>query len=183
MSTTLIDNLSAEQAQRAVLAFFDSLPEDAWAQDSKPSPGRVVRAIERGESQLPDDNAETLRALRESVSGQSEIARFTLKQLHDIPEFSPLVESAIAEAAKPHMSALPPEAAYILVAVLAMAFNYTRTKKETVVRKEIRDGAEVETTTHSESSGGFNLLDAVAKGLPAVVDVLPKIIPGFLPKS
>jgi hypothetical protein len=170
-----IATLSDEQAQRALLAFFDSLPAELWPEGSPPSPGRVTRLVERAEEQMPAEAAAVTQALRDEAnrSAQAVAARWALQELAGNEEFRPLVEAAAEGARVPHMSPVPPEVGYIAIAVLAMACNYTRSWTRKTTTKEVKDGAEVEVSTETVSGFKFNLLDSVTTGLPALLKAIP----------
>jgi len=187
MSRTSVDSLSSDEAMRALAALFDGLPASAWLDEEKPSPLRVRKLVERLENEARfehDAGPQSLAIVRALQTGASpeasaEAARWVLQLFHDQPEFATLTEEAILSAKKPHMSPVPPEAAYLLLGLLAMAFKFRRARKseKTIVTKH---GKEKVTTTDEFS---FDLLKAVKEGLPRLSEFLPGRITSLFGKS
>jgi len=162
-----LDSLSPEELHRAMLALYDSLPASIWQTDGKPTPLRVQKTVERYAKELPADSLEVLNALQVSgnTSAKTATARWVLQKFYEEPAFAPLVEDAVAASKQAHMSPIPPEAVYIGIALVTMAFRFRRTRTD--------DGSG---KVASSSEWSFDPLTAVKEGLPVLAESLPRAI-------
>lgn len=181
MANVDLQSLSADQLRRALMAFFDSIPEDACPDGEKPSVLRIQNTVKRVEGQMDAPSSALIRAFRDAGNDEAkaETFRWMLGAFHEQPAYRELVEQAVASAQQPHMSPIPPEFAYLAIGLLAMAVKYKRT---TEVAQEVTtpDG---KTTTKVSSEASVDLLSAVKDGLPAIAGFLPKTITHLFAKG
>jgi hypothetical protein len=116
-----IDALSPEQAQAALLAFYERLPEDAWS-SSKPADVEMQGMADFLRKKAPPDVQAVLGSVMTSKDQQlrGAIAKIVLHQLDSIEPFQQYLREAVVEAGKPKMVALPVAmgATLVVIAVL-----------------------------------------------------------------
>lgn len=114
-----IASLSPEQAQRALIVFYDLLPADAWEGGAKPSAARLESVAERLQDDAPDDVRPVLDTLlAEGNEGEKgEMAKAVLAAFHERGELRAYVEQATKQARQPHMAPIP----LIVGAVIVMS--------------------------------------------------------------
>jgi hypothetical protein len=110
--------LTPDQAQRALLLFFDSLPREGWQGGKKPSPVGIETLANELQEKAPDEIRPLLRAIRaggdEPVN--AEVARQLLLRLARQGPLRPYLEMALGEAREPRLDPLPAIlGAYVLV--------------------------------------------------------------------
>jgi len=121
-----IDALSAEQAQDALLRFYQLLPKEMWS-DGKPDVAELQGLAEDISEGTPDD----VRDQVDSLLGPGEagdrgtLAKAVLGQLEAIEPFRPYVDQAVTEAAQSRMIAETVVAGSVLV-VIAVLPRVTR---------------------------------------------------------
>ena len=110
--------LSSEQAQRALLLFYDLLPAEVW-EGEKPSEARVEALTDELREDGPPEAQKFIEGLDETDDPEKlgEVARVLLSQFADNPTTRPLVETAIERTSQPHLMFIEP---LILVGVLAV---------------------------------------------------------------
>jgi hypothetical protein len=167
MDQAVLDSLSPEELHRAMLALYDSLPASVWQSEGKPTPLRVQKTVERYAKELSADSLKVFNALQVSgnTSAKTATARWVLQKFYEEPAFAPLVEDAIVGSKQAHMSPIPPEAVYIGIALVTMAFRFRRTRTD--------DGSG---KVASSSEWSFDPLTAVKEGLPVLAESLPRAI-------
>ncbi len=104
-----ITQLSPEQAQRALMIFYDILPGDFWEGGAKPSAARLEATAERLQEDAPDDVRPVVDAmLTEGGSeGKGEAAKAVLDMFYEQQELRGYVEQAVEQAKQPHMAPIP----------------------------------------------------------------------------
>jgi hypothetical protein len=104
-----IASLSPEQAQRALLIFFDILPGDIWEEGGKPSASKLESAAERVQEEATDEVRPVVEAMlaegNEGVKGEA--AKAVLNEFYEREELRGYVEQAAQQAQQPHMSPIP----------------------------------------------------------------------------
>lgn len=132
-----IASLSSEQAQRAVLAFYDLMPGEIWKDGTKPSVARLETLAGRLQEHAPDEIQTVLKALRGEgdLELKGEVAIFLLESFAQHESLRPYVEQALLKIAQPHM-AIDPVSIGIIVTLLA-AFSSTIHFKGTSKDKKI----------------------------------------------
>jgi len=132
---TPVSSLSTEQAQRALLSLFESIPAGLWKGGVTPSSARLTNLVDKAEDQAEaqnqDDVLSAIAKLREPGGAlmQGAVAKAVLADLLADPDWSPLVEQAVLAAQRPHMSPIPAELGPILLtlAALAIRIRFVRT--------------------------------------------------------
>ncbi len=128
-----ISSLTAEQAQRALLTFFDLLPDDLWKDQSKPSVARLETLADRMEGSAPDEVRAALKILRsEGNAGvKGEVAKVILDACRGQDALLPYVEQALAKSSEPHMMAIDPVTIGVIITVLAaLSSKYRKTSTD-----------------------------------------------------
>ena len=117
-----IASLSTEQAQRALMIFFDLLPADSWEGGTRPSAAKLEAAAERLQEDAPDEVRPVVEALlaegHEEEKGEA--ARAVLATFGGREELRPFVEQATRQAREPHMSPLPLIVGAVIVLLAAL---------------------------------------------------------------
>jgi hypothetical protein len=123
-----IDALTHEQAQRALLRFYELLPEELW-QGTKPTFGDLEYWREEIEDSATPDIEPFLKALEDEIdpSTRGATARILLMQFAAYEPLQPYVEEAVEEATVPHMTPLPEiiVAATIILAAIPRKITWT----------------------------------------------------------
>lgn len=125
-----ISSLTNEQAQRALLALYESIPTQVWLASQKPSPARLTNLANQAEDEAPGEALPAIGKLLDpgQATIQGESAKAILTEFYSEAEWQPLVDKAIADAQRPHMSPIPAELGPILLtlAVLATRIKFVR---------------------------------------------------------
>ena len=123
-----ISLLTDEQAQRALLRFYELMPEALW-QGSKFTYGDLEFWQEEIESAATPEIQNFLRAVEDESdpSARAEIARLLLAQMEGHESFQSYLEQAVEEARVPHMSPIPEIiiAATIVLAAMPKEIEFT----------------------------------------------------------
>jgi len=104
-----IEDLSPDQAQKAILNFYGQLPKDFWAGDQKWS----TTDIEIRASMLQEIAPTEIQALLSDLTNQGNealkaaMAKALLAEFSQYERTLPYVESAVASAQKPQMLLIP----------------------------------------------------------------------------
>lgn len=103
-----INLLTDEQAQHALLRFYDLLPEAVW-QGSKPTFGDLEFWREEIEAAATPEIQAFLEAVQDKADPaiRGKTARALLTQMAEYEQLQPYVEQAVEEATVPHMAPLP----------------------------------------------------------------------------
>lgn len=124
-----IESLSDDQAQRALLAFYDLLPESLWASGKKPSGERVENLVDRMEENISDDVATFVEKVRsQNDNRRAAVSRAILMSFNQNNDFQPYIEKATAQAMEPHMSPLPLYIAEFMIIMAALSVEIGKTK-------------------------------------------------------
>ena len=121
-----IFSLSSEQAQRALLYFYDILPNEVW-EGEKPSKGDIEALAEEILEVLPVDLQTHLTEVMQKDTHRGEVAKFLLQNFAQHYQLKPYVEQALKQAQEPHMAPLP----YIIGALIIVL---------ALIPKEIKKG-------------------------------------------
>lgn len=103
---TPINSLSPEQAQRALLIFYESLPE---GQGRKPSLTEIEALAEEVQDHVPPDMRPLVSGILKgpSATDKGEFAKVLLRELQQCESLRSYVETAVTRAAQPQMSPVP----------------------------------------------------------------------------
>lgn len=127
MMTKQITSLTSEQAQRAILLFYDLLPHELWEDQTKPSVARMETLADRLQEKVPADIQPFLNSLRTEgdATRKGEVAKVLLGSFSQRESLHPYVEQAISRSAEPHMAPIPLDIGTILIvmAVLSLEIN------------------------------------------------------------
>ena len=117
--------LTKEQAQRALLALFESVPAEVWQTGQKPSLGRLTNLVDKAEDEATGEALQAIGKLRDPGQAQihGEVAKEILEDFYADAEWRLIVESALAGAMLPHMSQLPAELGSVLLTLAALAIR------------------------------------------------------------
>lgn len=117
-----IASLSPEQAQRALIIFYDLLPDNFWEGGIKPLPARIESTSERLHSDAPEDLQPVLEALlvegREEEKGAA--AKTVLSLFYDQESLRGFIEQAAKQAQEPHMAPIPLIIGAVIVLLAAL---------------------------------------------------------------
>lgn len=129
-----VTSLTNEQAQRALLALYESIPTGVWQASQKPSPTRLTHLVDQAEDEAKGEALPAIGKLRKpgQTAVKGETAKAILMDFYSEPEWQALVDKAIAGAQRPHMSPIPAELGPILLtlAALAIRVKFVRTTGE-----------------------------------------------------
>jgi hypothetical protein len=117
-----ITSLSPEQAQRALIIFYDILPDDLWEGGTKPSAAKLESAAERLQEDAPDDVRPVVDTLlAEGNEGEKgEVAKAVLATFYEQDELRVFVEQATQQAQQPHMAPIPLIVGAVIVLLAAL---------------------------------------------------------------
>lgn len=117
-----IMSLSPEQAQRALIVFYDLLPGDFWEGGAKPSAAKLESAVERLHDDAPDEVMPVLDALlaEGNEEEKGEMAKAVLVAFHEQEELRAYVEQATQQARQPHMAPIPLIVGAVIVILAAL---------------------------------------------------------------
>lgn len=117
-----ITSLSPEQAQRALMVFYDLLPADFWEGGTKPSAAKLESAAER----LQEDASEEVRPVVDTLLAEGneeekgEMAKAVLATFYEQDELRVFVEQATRQARQPHMAPIPLIVGAVIVLLAAL---------------------------------------------------------------
>ena len=117
-----IASLSAEQAQRALMNFYDLLPGDFWEGGTKPSAARLESAAEQLQEEAPEDVRPVVEGLlaEGNEEEKGEVAKAVLATFYEQEELRGFVEQAARQAQQPHMAPLPLLVGAVIVLLAAL---------------------------------------------------------------
>jgi len=116
-----IISLTAEQAQRAILLFYDLLPSELWEDQTKPSLARMETLSDRVKENASGDVRPFVNALlaEGNTERKGEMAKLLLQTFAQQDALRPYVEQALTRSAEPHMAPIPVDIGTLLI-VLAL---------------------------------------------------------------
>lgn len=117
-----IASLTPEQAQRALMNFYDLLPADFWEGGAKPSAARLESTAEQLQEEAPEDLRPVVDGLlaEGNEEEKGEVAKAVLAAFHEQDELRGLVEQAARQAQQPHMAPLPLIVGAVIVLLAAL---------------------------------------------------------------
>ena len=137
-----IASLSPEQAQRALVIFYDLLPADFWEGGTKPSAARLESTAERVQENAPEDVRPVVDALlaEGNEEEKGEVAKALLGTFYGREDLRGFVEQATRQARQPHMAPIPliVGAVIVLLAALPKEVNW---KEGKITSGHLRDAA------------------------------------------
>lgn len=105
-----INSLTDDQAQHALLKFYDSLPADFW-KGQKPTYGDIEFLFQEVEEEVEEESevATFIEAVKDESDSEArgETSRALLTLFAEQETLQPYVEQAVEEAKVPHMATLP----------------------------------------------------------------------------
>lgn len=137
-----IASLSPEQAQRALMIFYDLLPGDLWEGGKKPSAAKIESTVEQLHEEATDDVRPVVDALlaEGSEEEKGEAAKTVLGIFYEQDELRGFVEQATQEAQRPHMAPIPLIIGAVIVLLAALP-KEVDAKKKTWKFGHLRDAA------------------------------------------
>lgn len=104
-----IASLSPEQAQHALMIFYDLLPDDFWEGGKKPSAAKLKFTAERLQEDAPEDVRPVVNGLlaEGSEEGKGEAAKVVLDMFYEQESLRGYVEQAVEQAKQPHLAPIP----------------------------------------------------------------------------
>lgn len=117
-----IASLSPEQAQHALIIFYDLLPGDFWEGGAKPSAAKLESAAERLQGAAPEDIRPIVDGLLAGGSEEEkgEVAKAVLGTFYEQDELRGFVEQATQQARQPHMAPIPLIIGAVIVLLAAL---------------------------------------------------------------
>jgi hypothetical protein len=127
-----IASLTNEQAQRALVLFYDLLPAESWVRDQKPAAANLRAMGERLEENAPAELQPFLLALHAQGNAELKgtVAKQVLTRLSANELARPFVDQAISQSRDPHMY-IPPEIVYCLLGLAALSVDIKTKRFET----------------------------------------------------
>lgn len=104
-----IASLSPEQAQHALMIFYDLLPDELWEGGKKPSAAELEFTAEQLQEGAAEDARPVVNALlaEGSEQGKGETAKAVLDMFHKQELLRGSVEQAAQQARQPHLAPIP----------------------------------------------------------------------------
>lgn len=107
--TQQISSLTVEQAQRALLLFYDMLPNELWEGQTKLSVAEIEALADELQESAPIEIQPIINTLLtgddKAVNGEA--AKMLLQELWQFELLRPYVEQAVTRAEEPHMAPIP----------------------------------------------------------------------------
>ena len=123
-----IASLSPEQAQRALMIFYDLLPDDFWEGGQKPSAAEIGATAEELQEEAPADVKPLVDAML-TEGGEvekGEAAKVLLGLFYEQDSLRSFVEQAVEQAQQPHMSPIPLIIGAVVVLLSGVRFKAGR---------------------------------------------------------
>ena len=122
MEQHLIASLSSEQAQQALMTFYDLLPGELWEGGVKPSAAQIEFTAERLRDNAPEDVRPVVGALlaEGGEEEKGEVAKAVLSLYHEQKPLRGFVEQAVEQAKQPHMAPIPLIIGAVIVILAAL---------------------------------------------------------------
>jgi hypothetical protein len=167
MMNERLATLTPEQAERALLLFYDLLPSESWESGRKPSEARIEDLADKLQDNAPAEIQSFLGSLRtgEDETTTGEVARILLQQFAQIDSLRPYVEAAAARSEEPHMALDPLTLGACTIVLLAAMSNE--------IKFSVKDG-DVALETKSRAPELVRELAGVVEKLPEVLKALPE---------
>lgn len=104
-----IASLSPEQAQHALMIFYDLLPDELWEGGKKPSSAELEFTAEQLQEGAPEDARPIVNVLLAEgrEEGKGETAKALLNMFHSQELLRGFVEQAVQQAQQPHLAPIP----------------------------------------------------------------------------
>lgn len=104
-----IASLSPEQAQHALMIFYDLLPDEFWEGGKKPSAAKIKYTAEQLQEDAPEDLQPVVNALlsKGGEKGKGEAAKTVLEMFYEQESLRGFVEQAAEQARQPHLAPIP----------------------------------------------------------------------------
>jgi hypothetical protein len=127
----LIGSLSPEQAQHALMIFYDLLPGELWEGGEKPSAAKLEAAAERLQEDAPADVQPVVDGLlaEGSEAEKGEAAKVLLGLFYEQEGLRGYVEQAARQAKQPHMAPIPLIVGAVIVLLAALPKEVDLKKK------------------------------------------------------
>lgn len=137
-----IASLSPEQAQRALMIFYDLVPGDFWEGGKKPSAVKLKYTAEKLQDDAPEDVRPVVNTLL-AEGGEEEkgaAAKAVLSICYEQESLRGFVEQATEQAQQPHMAPIPLIIGAVIVILAALPKEVDK-KKGTVKFGHLREAA------------------------------------------
>jgi len=107
--TQQISSLTVEQAQRALLLFYDMLPNELWEGQTKLSVAEIEALADELQDSAPTEIQPIINTLLtgDDKAVKGEAAKMLLQELWQYELLRPYVEQAVTRAEEPHMAPIP----------------------------------------------------------------------------
>ena len=124
----LIASLSPEQAQRALMIFYDLLPGDFWEGGRKPSTAKIESTVEQLQEDATEDVQPVIAALlaEGGEEEKGEAAKAVLGIFYEQESLRGFVEQATQQAQQPHMAPIPLIIGAVIVLLAALPKDVDR---------------------------------------------------------
>ncbi len=125
MDESTISSLSATNAQRALLIFYDLTPNAMWKNEQKPSREDMERIVNEIQISAPTNIKPTLDDLCSEKTGITRnVSIGLLKEYYRYSELKPYVTEAISQATKPTKAAIPFMLPIVVIFLLSFHIGY-----------------------------------------------------------
>ena len=127
-----IASLSPEQAQHALMIFYDLVPDDFWEGGRKPSAAKIKYTAEQLQEDATEDVQPFVNALLAEGGevGKGETAKALLGIFHEHESLRSFVEQAAEQARQPHMAPIPLIIGAVIVILAALPKEVDGKKKQ-----------------------------------------------------
>jgi hypothetical protein len=166
----MIESLTSEQGQRAIVTFYHILPSNEWKDQNKPNEARIETLAEQAQIQAPPDTGSFVSGLLsdQNPDFRGEIAKCVLQKFFE-SECRPYVEQAVQQAREPHMEPVTILVGAFLITMAAMSTKINR--DETTESTTVGGTTTMRTEKHTEFQGRtpemLEALTVFVKALPA----------------
>lgn len=127
-----IASLSPEQAQQALMVFYDLLPDDFWEDGRKPSAAKIKYSAEQLREDASDDVRPVVAALlaEGGEEEKGETAKAVLGLFHEQEPLRDYVERAAEQAREPHLTPIPLIIGAVIILLAALPKEVDLKKKQ-----------------------------------------------------
>lgn len=128
-----ISTLTPEQAQKAVLIFYDLVPDSMWSDEIKLSSRDVEAFVDDILKTAPDDVRQILNALMSDENDETKgtVSRNLLQELYEYHDLQPYVHKAVSKALEPTMAPIPLFIGAYIIAMAMMSISGSTYDRET----------------------------------------------------